>query len=168
MHHDNRIHPESGKPEMIMFYNETKGGVDALDEKCTVYSTSRRTNRWPVAIFFTLLNISLVNSYVIFNSFPGNSVQKRIHYVKCLARQLVEPQLNIRLANSRLPRELRLNIARILNKPLTANTPQPLDKQVRCGKCPRGKDRKTRFTCVDCNTPICGSCMVGRCVDCAQ
>jgi hypothetical protein len=51
--------PKKNK-EIIEFYNGTKGGVDALDEKCTVYSTNRRTNRWPLAIFYTLINISMV------------------------------------------------------------------------------------------------------------
>ena len=28
----------SGKPEIIEFYNSTKGGVDALDQMCAIYS----------------------------------------------------------------------------------------------------------------------------------
>lgn len=167
MHHNQGIDEETEKPEIIAFYNATKGGVDALDEKCTVYSTSRRTNRWPVCIFYTLLNISLVNAYVIFSSFPGNPAQKRLDFIKSLAKELVQPQLNLRLLNSHLPRELRQTIARILDKPMPSNLPKLLEKQVRCGKCPRNKDKKTRFVCTDCSTPICGSCTVGRCLDCS-
>jgi hypothetical protein len=63
---------------------------------------------------------------------------ERIHFVKQLAKERVEPQLNKRLMNNHLPRELRLNISRILQKPLNSKAPQPqpLAKQMRCGKCP--------------------------------
>lgn len=38
MHHSKCIDPITNKPEIIMYYNSIKGGVDAL-EKCTVYCT---------------------------------------------------------------------------------------------------------------------------------
>ncbi|KAG0722934.1 Acid ceramidase [Chionoecetes opilio] len=39
----------TGKPEMIDFYNKTKGGVDTFDQMCAQYSCSRKTKRWPLA-----------------------------------------------------------------------------------------------------------------------
>ena len=36
MHHSQLIE-ENGKPEIINFYNDTKGGVDALDQRCATY-----------------------------------------------------------------------------------------------------------------------------------
>lgn len=51
MHDTSEIDSESGKPEIIATYNRTKAGVDSLDQKCAAYSTSRRTRRWPMAIF---------------------------------------------------------------------------------------------------------------------
>ncbi|KAJ8874171.1 hypothetical protein PR048_025013 [Dryococelus australis] len=45
MHHTKNTDPSSSKPEIIEFYNSTKGGIDAQHEKCTLYSTSRRTIR---------------------------------------------------------------------------------------------------------------------------
>lgn len=51
MHHDNKIDEESNKPDMILYYNSTKAGVDALDQKCANYNTGQRTRRWPCAIF---------------------------------------------------------------------------------------------------------------------
>lgn len=41
----------SEKPEIIAFYNLVIGGVDGLDQKCTNYPVSRRTQRWPVKFF---------------------------------------------------------------------------------------------------------------------
>ncbi|KAK3891516.1 hypothetical protein Pcinc_004606 [Petrolisthes cinctipes] len=38
---------EKGKPEVIEFYNSTKGGVDAFDGMCALYSCNRKTKRRP-------------------------------------------------------------------------------------------------------------------------
>lgn len=43
------VHATTGKPNMIHFYNETKGGVDTFDQMCSSISCSRKTNRWPMA-----------------------------------------------------------------------------------------------------------------------
>lgn len=84
MHHLKSTDPETGKPEIISFYNSTKGRVDAMDEKCAKYSCSRRTRRWPMAIFYKLLYICSTNSYILYSSYPGNDM-KRFIFVKKLA-----------------------------------------------------------------------------------
>lgn len=43
MHHQKCFDEENNKPEIISYYNLTKGGVDSLDQKCSVYSSSRRS-----------------------------------------------------------------------------------------------------------------------------
>lgn len=37
MHHDQAIDSEKGIPEMISFYNSSKGGVDSLDENFSYF-----------------------------------------------------------------------------------------------------------------------------------
>ena len=53
------------KPEIILDYNMTKGGVDTCDKMCALYSVSRVTRRWPLAVFYILMNIAGINSWVI-------------------------------------------------------------------------------------------------------
>jgi hypothetical protein len=63
LHRDGRIcGQEHQKPEIIMDYITTKGGVDNLVKLVTGYSCKRRTLRWPLVIFF---NISAYNVFVI-------------------------------------------------------------------------------------------------------
>ncbi|KAK3883287.1 hypothetical protein Pcinc_012324 [Petrolisthes cinctipes] len=50
---------EKGKPEVIEFYNSTKGGVDAFDEICALYSCNRKTKRWPLCVFYWIGNKSI-------------------------------------------------------------------------------------------------------------
>jgi len=42
---------EKKKPEIICFYNQTKGGVDMVDQMSSNYSAARKTNRWPLFSF---------------------------------------------------------------------------------------------------------------------
>lgn len=50
--HEESYVEQTGKQEIIIYFN---GGVDALDEKCFKYSTSHRTRRWLMVIFFVWL-----------------------------------------------------------------------------------------------------------------
>jgi len=43
LHQTGKVNEESGKPEMICFYNGTKGGTDSFDQKCHQYTTARKT-----------------------------------------------------------------------------------------------------------------------------
>lgn len=86
----------------------------------------------------------MVNSYVLFSSFPGNPNVSRMEYTKLLARELLETHLANRIMNIHLPHELRLTISRIMKKPTPQEVTQDLKKQVRCRKCPSSLDRKTK------------------------
>ena len=58
-------HDETKKPEIIMDYNMTKGGVHTVDQMCSNYSVARITKRWPMAIFYSLMNIAGINAQVL-------------------------------------------------------------------------------------------------------
>lgn len=72
MHHSKTI-AESGKPGIIELYNSTKPGVDSLDQKCTIYSCQCKTRRWPLTVFYAMLDISRVNAFVLFKCANVNS-----------------------------------------------------------------------------------------------
>lgn len=161
------IGTEDDKPEIISFYNATKAGVDALDEKCTKYNCTRRSRRWPLTIFYTLLNISLVNGYVLFSSFPGNPAMSRYEYIRDLSLQLMEAHLLRRLNNCHIPRPIRQAIGRILDVPIVnSSAVSALDKRTRCSRCPRSSNRQTKVVCAKCQAPICTYCQKPLCEDC--
>ena len=54
------------KPSVVTFYNETKGGVDTANKKCAATFCSRRTNRWPMSLFYSLVNKVCLNSFIIY------------------------------------------------------------------------------------------------------
>lgn len=114
------INESSGKPDTIHFYNQTKGGVDYFDQMCSSMSCSRKTNRWPMAVFYGILNMAFVNSVVIYghNMIKNNKKPlNRREFMKQLSTDLVKPWMEKRLEAPTLKRSLRENINQILVKP---------------------------------------------------
>ncbi|RVE45404.1 hypothetical protein evm_009922 [Chilo suppressalis] len=111
------INSRTGKPEIIMFYNQTKGGVDTFDQMCSLMSCSRKTNRWPMAMFYGMLNIAFVNSYIIYAHnviLKGDKPLNRREYMKKQNTELCIPWIKSRLEIPNLSRRLRENIENIL------------------------------------------------------
>ena len=86
---------ESGKPDIVEFYNSSKAGVDTMDQLVRYYSTKRKTRRWPLCIFFNILDISCFNSMVIYlKKYPEYSQlhknRCRRRYIMALVKEIVE------------------------------------------------------------------------------
>ena len=45
------------KPEIIEYYNFTKGRVDAMDQMVCYYSIKRMSSKWPMAAMFNKIYI---------------------------------------------------------------------------------------------------------------
>lgn len=41
-HKTGKIDEATGKPEIVLFYNNTKGGTDSFDKKCHDFTTARK------------------------------------------------------------------------------------------------------------------------------
>lgn len=168
-HHTEAVDDKTKKPIMIVDYNHSKGGVDEIDKKCSIYSSSRKTRRWPMAIFYRILDLAGTNAFVLYESCPGAKL-RRGDFILSLARELVLPILKERVYNNRLPRELRLTIARVLGKDLPPPQPQfqppgPAGRKL-CSICPSKLKRQTRYNCFSCKKPICLQCSSPTCKDC--
>ncbi|CAH1988639.1 unnamed protein product [Acanthoscelides obtectus] len=80
LHDDSKTNDDTGdafKPEVITDYNFTKGGVDVVDKMKSEYSTSRFSNRWPYTVFCGFLNISTINSQIIYRENTNNIITRR-------------------------------------------------------------------------------------------
>ena len=54
------------KPVVVAEYNKFMGGVDKADQFLSYYGFSHRTVRWWRRAFFFLLDMAVVNSYIIY------------------------------------------------------------------------------------------------------
>lgn len=158
------INQTTGKPEMIMFYNQIKGGVDTFDQMCSSMSCSRKTNRWPMAVLYGIFNIAFVNSYVIYCSNILSKNEKplsRKNFMKKLSTDLSLPWMEKRLEMPTLKRSVRQNIEILLPK-ANANSGQvqqeepPVKKKRYCSYCPSKLRRMSKLSCVKCIKPVCG------------
>ncbi|KAE8279658.1 hypothetical protein D5F01_LYC21787 [Larimichthys crocea] len=46
------------KPTIILDYNKNKEGVDNLDKLTATYTCQRMTRRWPMVVFYNMLDVS--------------------------------------------------------------------------------------------------------------
>ena len=57
---------EDRKPQMVLDYNKTKGGVHNLDKITATYSCQRMTACWPFVIFFNIIE-NAYNAFAIWS-----------------------------------------------------------------------------------------------------
>jgi len=98
---------EDKKPSMILEYNATKGGVDNLDKVTGSYSTKRMTARWPLVIFYNIIDVSACNAFVIWTEilpeWNMSKLYKRRIFLEELGKSLVVPHIQRRQHMPRTP-----------------------------------------------------------------
>ncbi|XP_046681468.1 uncharacterized protein LOC124368236 [Homalodisca vitripennis] len=153
LHDDDTNDPETGddnKPEVITFYNLTKGGVDVVDRKKKDYSVKRVNNRWPLVIFCGLLDLATVNAQIIYFSNTGDTIPRR-KFITNLAMDLVKPHLLRRASVDVLSIGLRQSIKNVLGQdlPVRNERQETFGRKPRCAYCPVRKNRFTSVCCVE-------------------
>ncbi|KAM9487157.1 uncharacterized protein Hap1MRO34_007004 [Clarias gariepinus] len=53
------------KPNTVTDYNTMKCGVDIMDQKVRQYTVRAGTRRWPVAVFYNLIDMAAMNAHVL-------------------------------------------------------------------------------------------------------
>ncbi|KAJ8405688.1 hypothetical protein AAFF_G00316680 [Aldrovandia affinis] len=88
---------EDQKPTMVLDYNGTKGGVDNLDKVTACYSTKRMTARWPLVVFYNMIDVSVYNAFVIWREMFPEWNQAKLHkrriFHEELGKALVVPAI---------------------------------------------------------------------------
>lgn len=171
MHYDGQIDTtteDKHKPEIITFYNVTKSGVDSVDQKIAQYTVSRNTRRWPIVMFYNMINIAGINGHVVYksNSQEMNELTKsRRVFLTNLALDLVNPQLQKRATNQHISRDTRKIACRLTGISLQDCTAAPSTGRKR-GKCFYCKNRNTQYFCQKCQKWLCLEHAKPLCVDC--
>ncbi|XDV54752.1 hypothetical protein PO909_022975 [Leuciscus waleckii] len=188
LHRDAAISSQDHKkPQIILDYNKTKGGVDTLDQLVGTYTCRRKTNGWPMVIFFNMLDVSACNSFVLWTEMdPTWNKQKcfkRRLFLEELGEALVTPFMIRRQGIPRTPASQnmikeaqafsqvneaspgkalyhKVMEARACSVKVKKNSPSPVStpsKRKRCQVCESKLSKKTNMTCNKCNMYICKS-----------
>lgn len=169
MHRTKEIDEETNKPSVILFYNSTKGGTDSFDQLCHTYSVARVSNRWPLRVWYGILDQSAINAMIIYNCREENKKMKRRSFLQELALSMVKPFLQSRLEVATLRRSIRIMICDILGVPNQQDQRPAVGQprqQRRCSFCPRNRDRKTKNVCTSCHRSMCDEHRATLCNEC--
>lgn len=112
-HSTNTIDEVTNKSIVILDYNAQKGGVDTFDALMKNKSTARGSRRWPMRMFFCMLDAAGINAHVLQNL---KREIDRTEFLKILSFQLVEQRIRRRNENIRVPLTIRLQIREFLQK----------------------------------------------------
>ncbi|CAH8586155.1 unnamed protein product [Dicrocoelium dendriticum] len=154
--HSNSSVQDSGKkkPETVLFYNSTKYGVDVLDQMTRALTVKSSSRRWPVQVFFNVLDLAGINSWIIYNSVCGTKISRR-SYLVGLSEELLTCIHHTRYVttgittNNSAESGSRVNIKR---------------RQCQIGYC---KGNKSQNKCSVCEKIVCGSCgQIERVITC--
>ena len=51
----------------MQYYNKSKVGVDVLDQMARYHTSKSSSRRWPVAVFFNIIDCACINSFIIYS-----------------------------------------------------------------------------------------------------
>lgn len=150
------------KPRIILDYNRWKSGVDVVDHMRKNYSVQRISCRWPLTVFYTLLNVATINAQVLYTINRGEI--RRREFIKSIAKSLVTEQARRRVNTDQVELIIRQRISEVFRAPLLeAETKEG----GRCFMCDRKKNRFSKTACAKCERYICTEHRRTVCIKCA-
>ena len=176
-HSNNHINEDvANKPDSIVDYNLTKCGVDLIDQMVNTFSTRRKTRRWPMTIFFNILDLCALNGYFTWrlrnpNWNSSDKSQRRTLYLKELSLSLMNEWMvnrtedNPKGANQPKVKRARMSVLGDANVNILNNPVQ--DLQGRCNLCGPLR-RRVKSVCNRCHNFSCKIHSVTICNNCQQ
>ncbi|XP_046394787.1 piggyBac transposable element-derived protein 4-like [Ischnura elegans] len=144
-------------PELICFYNKYMGGVDLSDQKVGVYDFDRRSNKWWKKVFYKVLMLAVVNSWILYMDTTKKDV-RLLQFIVPLAEKMMamgkeQSKVKRKRCRGRPSKiaKLMLNVGDHL--PVEGNTRR------RCMRCAQNKvEKRTKTLCTMCQVPLCRQC----------
>ncbi|XP_071634383.1 piggyBac transposable element-derived protein 4-like isoform X1 [Temnothorax longispinosus] len=170
LHKSCKISKDSGKPELVDFYNSTKAGTDVFNQCCALHTCARKTNRWTMRFFLGMLDQASVNSHILYNFNVLHKIENRRSFLKELSLSLITPHLHKRKNTN----GLHISVIRDINNILSETDIPDVDKndklqiRKRCSVCEYNRNKKTLYCCSKCKKPLCEDHRVRYCYDCAM
>ena len=142
------------KPDLVLYYNKTKLGVDLYNQMTRLYSMKAASRRWPVHVFYNVVDIVLINSWILYKQVCQSSIS-RTEFIQKVAEELTgsAPTVSRKRCAEEVCSVNDTNASSIVKCRLTCLT----------SKC----RNRTTDMCQECNKPGCGKCTTRKCKFCA-
>ncbi|XP_028988190.1 uncharacterized protein LOC114844769 [Betta splendens] len=142
------VHAENApkrKPNTVALYDSTRSGVDAMAQMLRNHSVRAATRRWPVAVFYVMIDMAALNAHALYEACTGRK-EGRADFLAELATELANPHVG----------EKRARKEQLLRQQPPA--PEP-GKRAVCQVKHRCKENRTTRRCVGCYKYSCGRCI---------
>ena len=144
-------------PETVEFYNVTKFRVDVIDKMARRYTVKASSRRWPVQVFYNILDLAGINAWVLFKEVTRSTTTRRDFLLK-LASELSDRYVTARSRQG-----------------VSDDDDEYMEPVMKRRKCQVSycKGNKTKASCVKCKKAVCGLCTArimtrNICVKCDQ
>jgi hypothetical protein len=146
------------KPLIVEEYNRHMGYVGKADRMANSNTISRRTYKWTKKLFFHLLNLAILNSYILLSSCGGKKFSHR-DFRLALVRNMLAHATQERKISRPVGRPCTTaNSIDRLECRDTKHWPTPSNTRVRCRVCSkRGVTHNVRVKCRKCGVGLCVS-----------
>ena len=144
------------KPQIVMDYNHHMSYVDKGDRMAYSYSISRRTFKWTKKLFFHLLDLAILNSYILHSSCRGKKMSHRDFQYTLVRNMLAHagPEWRVPRPLGRPP-NVESHVAS-LEVCSSKHWSIPSETQMRCRMCKaRGVTQKVSVKCHKCEVGLC-------------
>ena len=153
------------RPDIISSYNQHMGGVDHMDQLLVYYTAGRKTMKWYKRIFWRIIEMSIVNVFILYNlCHPDKKMTQKMFRLK-LADSLVANWINEKAMEICSPGRRSVYPSKRLQGKHFATT---VTKRGRCKVCGnkkksngKRKDTKTNTFCTKCEVHVC----LGKCFE---
>ena len=152
------------KPEIVLAYNSTKGGVDTMDQMVGIYSCQRGTRRWTLSLFENFLDLTVLNNWILWCEVKGQCERSR--FIEELSIELVTPFVKSRDIAHISNASVKSNINMILKEQgeEQVESQASVRSQGRCHLCVE-RVRST-FSCAKCKNNCCKTHFICICNKC--
>ena len=154
------------KPLAVIDYNKNMGGVDRSDQMLQYQAFRRRTMKWWKKAFFHLLDLAVLNSYILYKLNVRGGTAKvftqrefRRKLVHSLTSHTTSPSRRLHATGN------EENMRRLSERHFPTHIPQTTKKEyptrrcvVCCSSLKRGHAatrKESRYQCVPCNVGLC-------------
>lgn len=148
------------KPVSVIDYNKNMGSVDTSDMQISYVACARKSVKWHRKLFFHLLDIAVLNSYVLYKEKTGRNTQFhdfRLQLIRQIVAMYSKPKASRGRPNG-VDNPVRL-VGRHFPTPIPSTSTKQ-DPRKQCVVCAntakRAKKRaESRYECADCNVGLC-------------
>ena len=140
-------------PETVKYYNLSKVGVDVLDQMARYHTCKSATRRWPVAVFYNIIDCACINAYIIYCDITGQRLSRREFLLQLIKEMCCDPPAES--APAPLPESVVARSSQISRKRKQCQLQQCRNKSSHsCHQCHKsccGKHTSTTITVATCS-----------------